>query len=175
MKPELRIETRKRDEAAVLVLSGRLDVPFDHDLTVRLADLVNRGIRKIVVDCAGIDYLSSRGVSAFIAAVDGLRAEKGDLKLTGVQPQAALVLGRLGISKLIQQFPTVEEAVAAFATPIEEFMAGEGLDVFVASTVGKTFHASGCTLARRIREVATFGSKKEARERGFKPCRRCCA
>lgn len=175
MSAKLGIETRLHaGDGAILLLTGRLEVPLEGTLVRRIEDLAEDGRTKIVVDLGGLDYLNSRGVSAFIAAVDQLRARGGDLKLAGVKPQAAMILGRLGISRIVQQFGTVDEAIGAFSTPIEEFMTGQGLDWFVASTRGGSFHASGCVQARRIRERAVFVSKKEARGRGFKPCRRCC-
>lgn len=172
-RPLLRIATRFRDRFAVVELSGRLDASLDLRLMKEFERLKERGTKDVILDCAGLDYLSSRGVSAFIAGLDDLRGRGGDLKLIRVRPEAALVLDRLGVSHVIQRFETEDAAVRAFATPIEDFLSAGGLEVFMAAGGGGTFHASSCSSVRRIRQPRTFASKKEAREAGLRPCRRC--
>jgi len=170
----LRIRTHLRGEIAVLDLQGRLDVPFELDLMRRIERLVGEGYRRIVVDCGGMDYLSSRGVSAFIAMLDDIRARGGDLKLVGVRPQAELVLERLGVARLVQRFAYMDAALQAFDTPIQDYLSQEGLDSFVAAEKGRVFHASRCRSAARIRRKVSYPSKEHARRAGLRPCRRCC-
>ncbi len=170
----LRITRRKQGEVAVLELSGRLDASLDRHLLQAIESLMEAGERSIVLDCGSLEYLGSRGVSAFIAVIDDLRAQGGDLKLAGVSPQAGLVLDRLGVSKLLQRFATAGEAAAAFAVPIGEFLKDGGLETFVGSEGGTVFHASGCPAVKRIRSVVTYVSRKQARDAGLRPCRTCC-
>ena len=170
----LRIDVEPTDVAAIVRLSGRLDIPLDQELLREFRTLLDEGHSRVVVECSGLDYLSSRGVSAFIAVLDNLRAAGGDLNLVGVGRDAGLVLDRLGVSKLIQRFPTIDEAVEAFDTPIEDFLSGEGLDLFIAATKGRIYHASGCSAVKRMKWARAFQSKREARDAGLKPCRRCC-
>ena len=172
--PALDVKVENRGALTVLRLKGRLDVPLDRELTKRLDALVQKGRTRLIVDGAGLSYVSSRGVSVFIAMVDELRQRGGDLKLVGVRPQGVLVLDRLGVCKLIQRFASLDEAVAAFETPIEEFLVAGGLDTFVSAPGGKIFHASECAYARRIRWRESHASKKEARNAGLRSCRRCC-
>jgi anti-sigma B factor antagonist len=170
----LRLSRRTLADVVVLELHGRLDAALDRGLLQALGAHLEKGERRIVVDCAGLEYLGSRGVSAFIAVIDDLRGRGGDLKLAAVPSQAALVLDRLGVSRLIQRFATAGEAAAAFEVPIEEFLKDGGLDTFVSSEGGRIFHASGCTAVRAIRRVVTYVSKKQARDGGLRPCRKCC-
>ena len=169
----LRITRRSQGGAVVLELRGRLEASLDRHLLAALQAQVEAGDRRVVVDCSGLDYLGSRGVSAFIAVIDDLRGRGGDLKLCGVPPQAALVLDRLGVSRLLQRFATPGEAAAAFSVPIEEFLQDGGLETFVGSEGGAVFHASDCAAVRKIRTVVTYVSKKAARDAGLRPCRRC--
>ncbi len=172
-QPALRIELRRRGECVVFDLKGRLDVPFERDLLREIEKVANGGDTRVIVNCEGLTYLSSRGISAFIAIIDNLRARDGDLKVVGVNPQGALVLDRLGVSKLLQRFKTVDQAVEAFRVPIEDYFSKDGLDVFRASADGRVFHASRCASVRRIKRVVKYASKKECREAGLKACRRC--
>lgn len=170
----LRITRRRQGEAVVLELAGRLDATLDQQLLQAIDAQVEKGETRVVLDCEGLEYLGSRGVSVFIAVLDDLRSRGGDLKLAGISPQAGLVLDRLGVSHLIQRFATPGEAAAAFSVPIGEFMKDGGLETFVGSEDGPVFHASGCAAVGRIRTVVTYVSKKQARDAGLRPCRRCC-
>ena len=169
----LRITRRTRGDVEILELRGRLEASLEEILLREIRAVLERGGRRVVLDCGGLEYLSSRGVSAFIAVIDDLRAGGGDLKLAWVKPQAAVVLDRLGVSKLIQRFDTAEAAVEAFRIPIAEFLSDGGLDVFISAPEGKVFHTSGCASVRRIGTAVTYPSKKQARDAGLQPCRRC--
>jgi len=169
----LRIAERPSGTAVVLELAGRLEAPLDGPLLGRLESLAEAGRIRVVLDGAGLDYLASRGVSAFIAAVDTLRTRGGDLKLARISRQGALVLDRLGVSRLIQRFDTVEEAVQAFEVPIEDCLVEGGLESFVAAADSMVFHASGCRFVSRVREAKKFASRREAKGAGLRPCRRC--
>ena len=170
----LRITKRRQGEAVVLELAGRLDASLDRQLLAAIDAQLEAGEARVVLDCAGLAYLGSRGVSAFIAVLDDLRARGGDLKLACVSPQGALVLNRLGVSHLIQSFATPGEAAAAFSVPIVEFLKDGGLETFVGSEEGPVFHASSCAMVKKIRTLVTYVSKKQARDAGLRPCLRCC-
>jgi anti-anti-sigma factor len=170
----LSVTLAARGDVHVLTLAGRLDETFEDVVNGAFQKLVDRKQWGVVVDLGGLTYLNSRGVSVFIAVVDDLRAAGGDLKLAASPAQARLVLERLGVDKLLQQFDTVEKAVDAFKVPIQEFLSEGGLDVFVAGAKGKTFHASGCPKVKKLKAVKILHSKKSARDAGLKPCPKCC-
>ena len=170
----LGVDVAERGDVRVVKLSGRLDETFEKKLAKTLAALLEKSDVRVVVDLRELSYLNSRGVSAFIATVDALREAGGDLKLAGAPAQAKLVLERLGVDRLIQQFAAVDEAVDAFKVPIQEFLTNGALDVFVTTPRGKTFHASDCPKVKRLKSVKILTSKKAARDAGLKPCPRCC-
>jgi anti-sigma B factor antagonist len=174
LRPALRVDVSERNDLTVIALTGRLDQTLEERLSGIFDHLLEHHRVRVVVDLRDLDFLNSRGVSAFIAAVDDLREAGGDLKLAGAPAQARLVLERLGVDRLLQQFTTVDEAVEAFKVPIQEFLSQGGLDVFVAGPRGKTFHASGCGKVRRLKSVRILPSKKAARDAGLSPCSRCC-
>lgn len=174
VQPGLAIEMHHRGTFTLVRLRGRLDTPHETLLARRIGRCLEEGHRRFIVDCSGLDYLSSRGVSAFIGVLDDLRGQEGDLKLIGVTDRGGMVLDRLGVSMLIQRFATLEEAVRAFETPITEYMTDQGLEGFVASPRSKIFHAAHCASARRIRARREFPSRRQARDAGLRPCRTCC-
>src|SRR5689334_8808659 len=154
----LGVDVAERGDVRVVKLAGRLDETFEKKLARTLAQLLEKNQVRVIVDLGELAYLNSRGVSAFIATVDALREAGGDLKIAGTPGQAKLVLERLGVDRLIQQFGTVEEAVEAFKVPIQDFLSNGALDVFVTTPRGKTFHASGCAKVKRLKSVKILTS-----------------
>jgi anti-anti-sigma factor len=171
----LKIRTRKTPECVLIELHGRLESPLDRELLREIESLIDLGTTRVVVDCSGLDYMSSHGVSVFIAVLDDVRQANGDLKLVGVARQAAVVLDRLGVPAVIQRFATLDEAVKAFDVPIREFLYGRGPNPWIASSGGAVYHSSDCGLARRIRNPKPFASQADARRAGLRACRRCAS
>jgi anti-sigma B factor antagonist len=170
----LRLSVREHGDVRVIELAGRLDQTFEQAIASTLERLMDQGQARVVVDLSGLEYLNSRGVSVFIAAVDDLRAAGGDLKMVGAPAQASVVLARLGVDRLLQQFERVDQAVEAFQVPIQEFLSEGGLAFFVVGVRSKTFHASSCTKVKKLRSVKLLPSKKAARDAGLRPCPKCC-
>jgi anti-sigma B factor antagonist len=170
----LRVRVTERGEISVVKLAGRLDQTFEKAIADTLEKLAELKWFRVIVDLSALEYLNSRGVSVFIAVVDDLRAEGGDLKLVGAPPQAKLVLERLGVDRLLQQFGTVEQAVEGFQVAIQEFLSQGGLESFVVGVRSKTFHASGCAKVKKLKSVRLLASKKAARDGGLRECPKCC-
>jgi anti-sigma B factor antagonist len=103
-------------DVVVVAPTGRVDhataEAFRDALGPFLARCTEDGDR-VVVDLAGVDYVSSAGLRALMLAAKQARAQKGFLAVAAAQP---LVLEILEISKftlVLRTLPTVREAVAA--------------------------------------------------------------
>lgn len=66
----------------------------------------------VVLDMAGVDYLSSGGLRIFVALYKKLTSQGGKLTLAGLQPYCREVLRVSGMEQLFAMSETVEEAVA---------------------------------------------------------------
>jgi len=174
-KRVLNIDLREHDDVAVVVLDGRLDETKQETLTKVLERLMNRGFGRVAFDCTRLVYLNSHGVSSFVKYVDEARARGGDLKFFGLNPDAKFTLDRLGVSKYLQMFLTEDEAIRAFALPIDEYMSRGSLGEYVASSDSRNFHLSYCATMNAVEDddKQFFESKKHARDAGKTPCKRC--
>jgi anti-anti-sigma factor len=109
-----RLAIRQVHQNGVLIISpaGRLGSRGSAELLETLMAAVTRGHGHIVLDLAGVDYLSSSGLLALEAALARVRAEGGDLLLCNVAAPVRLVLDLAGLLALV----TVRESVDAAAT-----------------------------------------------------------
>lgn len=106
-------------EAPVRVLapSGELDAHTAPDFEAALQACLDGGDARLVVDGAGLDYVSSAGLGVFMAFVEPARAAGGDLKIAALPDRVFEVFDLLGFPTVFDMAPTVEAAVAAFGAP----------------------------------------------------------
>ena len=68
----------------------------------------------IVVNCRDLSYISSAGLGVFMAYVEDVRKNKGDIKLTNMTPKVYNVFDLLGFPILYEIFKDEQEAVVRF-------------------------------------------------------------
>lgn len=115
------IETRDEGDVRIVALKGFLDAHTAPRFEAAVEEELRGGRNRLVVDCTGLDYISSAGLGVFMTFIDEARAGGGDIKLASIQPKVYQIFDVLGFPALFDIQPTVEEAVARF-----ERGAGEG-------------------------------------------------
>jgi anti-anti-sigma factor len=104
--------------ADVLVLSprGRVDHASAEGLKTALAPYLARcaqGQDAVVLDLAGVDYISSAGLRVLMLAAKQARAQSGFLAVAAVQPVVQEILEISKFTLVLRVLPSVREAVAA--------------------------------------------------------------
>src|SRR5262245_10501165 len=102
--------------ASILKVSGYLDTTTASELETALYGLLDRGIYKIVVDLAGVNYISSAGWGIFIGEIKRIRNHGGDLKLSGMVGDVHEVFQLLEFHSILEAYPSSQDAVTAFAS-----------------------------------------------------------
>ncbi|MBW8368332.1 MAG: STAS domain-containing protein [Arenimonas sp.] len=95
-----------------LALAGRLDTHTHTELDTQLAPILASGIQSLVLDLAGLEYISSAGVRSIFKARKALSAHGGKVVVVNPQPQIQKVFDVVKAVPLEEIFPTVEEADA---------------------------------------------------------------
>ena len=98
----------------VLRVEGDLDAHTFPQLQARLEQMLGDGERAIVLDCASLDYISSAGLGVLKKMVKEVRSSGGDIRLAALSEKITNIVNLLGFSKIIQVFPTLDEAVASY-------------------------------------------------------------
>lgn len=104
---------RRDGAAAVFSLAGRLDVLTSKELREKLMAEIEAGNAKVILDLAGLEYVSSAGLRVLLEARKVLRLKGGTMVLAAVQPFTRTVLTSTGFDTLFTLYGTVEEAQAA--------------------------------------------------------------
>ncbi len=99
---------------SVLKVSGYLDTTTASELEAALFSLLKKEEAKIVIDLAGVNYISSAGWGIFISEIKDIRRKGGDLKLAGMNGDVYEVYQLLEFSSILEAFDDTDQAVAAF-------------------------------------------------------------
>lgn len=108
------IQTKEAGSATVAAISGSVDGMTAGPLMERLGEEVKAGRTRLVLDFAGVDYVSSAGLRALLATMKEARQRGGDVRLAGVRPEVARVLELSGFTHLLKLFPDAASAAASF-------------------------------------------------------------
>ncbi len=89
----------------VIQIRGRLDTTNYNQLETRLMELIDAGRIRILVDCSGMDYISSSGLRVFLMALKKISAMKGKFILCSLQENIREIFGISGFSSIFEIYP----------------------------------------------------------------------
>jgi anti-anti-sigma factor len=95
-----------------VTLAGRLDTHTYLDLDRQLAPVLASPIHSLVLDLAGLEYISSAGVRSIFKARKALAARGGKVLVVNPQPQIQKVFDVVKAVPLNEIFSSVAEADA---------------------------------------------------------------
>ena len=111
---ELKTETLKRCE--LVTLSGWIDSESAPGLEEKLLSLIESGKKNLVLNMREVDYVSSAGLKALIAAqikVSKMRP-KGSVVVSEISPELKSTFELVGFHRLFDFYDSDVEAVGSF-------------------------------------------------------------
>ncbi len=111
---DFKIHQRDNEDVSVIELKGYLDAHTAPDLETAFQKLMSENKFNIVVNCRDLSYISSAGLGVFMAYVEDVRKNKGDIKLTNMTPKVYNVFDLLGFPILYEILKDEQEAVVRF-------------------------------------------------------------
>jgi anti-sigma B factor antagonist len=111
---EFKVQERDGDGVSILDLKGYLDAHTATDLETAFQKLLGSSKFNIVVNCRDLSYISSAGLGVFMAYIEDVRKNQGDIKLTNMTPKVYNVFDLLGFPILYEIYKDETEAVKKF-------------------------------------------------------------
>ena len=106
-------ECGKNGDIVSVVLSGKLDA-FACDYLLKCVEhQIEEGYRKLILDCDGLEFISSVGLGMLMRVHARMKRRGGDVKLARVHGVVASAISLVHFDRVFHLYPTVEEAVAA--------------------------------------------------------------
>ena len=98
----------------VLDIKGELDAHTASELEAAFQKCVEDEHPRIIVNGSDLQYISSAGLGVFMAYIEEVREQDGDIKIAALQPRVYNVFDLLGFPVLFDITDTEAEAAAKF-------------------------------------------------------------
>lgn len=103
-------------DVAVIGINGELDAQSSPELTNFFNNEIAVNCVNFVADLQGLAYSSSAGIRIFLGLARDTRQKGGDLRIADVQPQVDKIFKLSKFDRIVQIYPTVEEALQSFSS-----------------------------------------------------------
>ncbi len=111
----LEIRQREHEGIAILDLEGRITVgPEAGKLRETLQQLAGSGIRDLILNLVGVDYIDSTGLGALVVCYTTLRKAGGRLKLENMTRRNIELLVYTKLTTVFEIFNDEQDAVNSF-------------------------------------------------------------
>lgn len=108
---EFNVKRKDDADVSIIYLLGYLDAHTAPDFENALQELVDEDRVKIVVNLAGLSYISSAGLGVFMGFIEDIRQKEGDIKLAEPNEKVYRVFDLLGFPVLYEIFQKEQEAI----------------------------------------------------------------
>ena len=115
---EFTIAQREREAVHVLELKGYLDAHTAPKLEEAFQGLLKNQQFNIIVNCKDLSYISSAGLGVFMAYIEDVRKNKGDIKLSNMSSKVYNVFDLLGFPLLYEITPDEQDAYNKFGNAL---------------------------------------------------------
>lgn len=107
----INIDKIKDAQITTLVIVGEADASSSIQLDDSLGEAINSGESKILIDCSGLNYISSAGLGVFMSYIEDINQKNLNVVLFGLNEKVLNVFGILGLDQLMTIVKTKEEAL----------------------------------------------------------------
>jgi len=109
----MNVNVVKSGDYSIISVEGRVDTTNAGEFEKAVMEVVNSGISKIILNCSGLNYISSSGLRVFLIVQKRMMAIKGQLRLCSLQPGITEIFDISGFSSIFSIFPDQDSAEKA--------------------------------------------------------------
>lgn len=111
---EFTITEKKQEDITIIYLNGFLDAHTSNVLEKKFEELLSLKNFKIVVNFSALTYISSAGLGVFMAYIETMRNNEGDIKLCCMSDKIFNIFDMLGFPVLFNITKDENEAITKF-------------------------------------------------------------
>ena len=108
------LEKKFGDILLVKPAEKRIDASVATEFKEKMIDRINAGIRRIILDLSGVDFIDSSGLGAIISSLKAI-GNDGDLAICRVNETVMTLFRLTRMNRVFQVFSTEEEAIKALS------------------------------------------------------------
>ena len=111
----LEITQREREGVTILDLKGRITVGDEASrLRDRVSELSQAGVRNLVLNLGGVDYIDSTGLGALVVCATSLRKSEGNVKLLNLNRRNIELLVMTKLATVFEIFNDEQDAINSY-------------------------------------------------------------
>lgn len=110
------IQEEQAGSVTVAAIRGEVDSVQAIELEDRVMAILDRGVRRLLIDCSDLEYINSAGLRVFLLAAKQL-SPGGSLAFCGLAPNVKLVFETIGFDRILTIHDTREAALARMNDP----------------------------------------------------------
>jgi len=111
------IQSERHPQALVVSLAGSFDALTADQVQSFIGAQLDEGQQHIVVELGQVEFMSSSGIRILVELIRKGRRMGGDLRLAAAQPGVKRTLELSGLTRILQVYSSVEEAVRSLDPP----------------------------------------------------------
>ena len=108
------IHESRQDGVTIIAPQGRIDTTTSSTVEDAIRRVVDGGARDLVVDFAGVDYISSAGLRVLLVLAKRMKDMRGRLVLCGMPEPVRQVFHLAGFMPLFKVEPSRDAALTGF-------------------------------------------------------------
>lgn len=110
----MEISQSQKDHIVILAIKGRLDTLSSNTLQESLQGLIDNSQHQILIDCTGLDFISSSGLRVLLSAAKQLNGMTGKFALCALKDRIKEVFDIAGFTMLFSIFDDEAAALSHF-------------------------------------------------------------
>ncbi len=112
---DFNVETKAVGSVSIIYVKGYLDAHTAPELEKEFNRLLEEKRFEVVVNFEELKYISSAGLGVFMAYVETMRDNSGDIKFSNLKPDVYNIFDLLGFPMLYEFYKDEKEAVEKFS------------------------------------------------------------
>ncbi len=97
-----------------VMAADMLDMDNAGDMRVFLITLIKGGVKKIVIDMTGLEFIDSSGLGVLIDAAKHLRQQGGDIVILSMPERVQVIVQPVRLNRFIKMFEREDEVIYFF-------------------------------------------------------------
>ncbi|MCP4716586.1 MAG: STAS domain-containing protein [Deltaproteobacteria bacterium] len=101
----------KQDEAVIVKVTGRMDAVTAPEFEQACVPLIESGAQLLIVDLAGLEYISSAGLRSILSTAKKLKAVQGQIRFCNLAGMVQEVFSMSGFDTMFTLCGSLDEAL----------------------------------------------------------------
>jgi len=107
----MKVQVESSKEYTIVSVEGRIDSTNATEFEKPMMEVIEGGCTRIILDCSGLNYISSSGLRIFLIVLKKMIAAKGQFSLCNLQPGIKEIFDIAGFSSIFSIFPDIQAAL----------------------------------------------------------------